>query len=552
MSWDRKTTLGMLPAQMAATKPDAIALEFGRHSWTFAELSLDVDRVAKALLHLGIQPGERCIVWLNNCPQWIQLMFALAKIGAVLVPINTRLRTADLEYVLRQSEASTLITHDQHGPVDYLAMVREIVYANECTIEGDVNSTRLPALRRLILSANEQHHGALSWNAFLGGAAQVDDASLAQRANATSLDDMLFIMYTSGTTGFPKGVMRNHHLLENHCERIAVLGTSSSDIVLNYLPLFHIFGYVDGPLMSVLVGNKQILMDKFDAPAVLRIIEQSRVTQIQGFEAHLNDLIAAQQSTPADLSSLRTGVFAAGMQSAVEITRLARRVLAPLRHITAYGMTEIGANCSLSRIDSTHEQACETSGLPCAGFDFKIVDPDTGTELPCGAAGELWVKTYNVMQGYYQAPELSAAAFSSDAWFKTGDMGLMRSDGYFRLLGRYKDMLKIGGENVDPMEVERHLLNHPEVYQAAVVGLADTRLAEVAVAFVISVPNSSLSGDALIEFCRGKIASFKIPRHIAIVETLPMTASGKVRKVELRELAEQKFPPSNPALAPKH
>ena len=535
--WDNTTHVGLLPQQAAARFGSQIGLKFEGEQWTFSELSARVDATAKALIALGVQPGDKCMVWLNNCPHWLDLLFAIAKVGAIQVPVNTRFRADDLDYVLGQSDTGYLFTHDTSGPINYLLMVRELVPI-DCTNElGSIASKNFPHLRNLVLATETHHDHALNWQQFLDAGHAVSDEELRDRAAGICLDDTLFIMYTSGTTGFPKGVMRNHRLLRNQADRLAILGTTSADVVINYLPLFHIFGYVDGPLSSMMTGNKQVLVAKFDAATALRLVELERGTQIQGFEAHLNDLVHAQREIGADLSSLRCGVFAAGMQSAVGITQVAHEVLAPLKTISAYGMTEIGANCSLSRYESTLEQRAETSGLPCPGFQFRIVEPNSGTEKPIGDAGELWVKTDNLMQGYYRAPEQTAAALSPDGWFKTGDMGVMRTDGYFRFIGRYKDMLKIGGENVDPMEVERHLLQIDGVREAAVVGFPDARLSEVAVAFVRSTNDAKLDEEFIISQCKGRIASFKTPRHVLFVDELPMTSSGKIRKVELREIA---------------
>jgi fatty-acyl-CoA synthase len=392
-------------------------------------------------------------------------------------------------------------------------------------------------MRRLVIKSDRRHPGVYSWPDVLDGAQHVDEAALRERAAAVRPTDTVFIMYTSGTTGFPKGVMRNHSLLRSMLDRHARLGITERDVIINYLPLFHIFGYVDGPLGTLIGGHRQVLTETFDADAALDLVERESGTLLHGFETHMKALADAQEARPRNISTLRTGILAVGMASAVPTAYRARRLLAPLRHLTAYGITEVGANVSMSDLDATDEQACETSGRACPGFELRVVDPDTGRDRPVGIPGELWVRTRYMMQGYYGKPEETARALDTDGWFHTGDMALLRADGYMRFVGRYKDMLKVGGENVDPMEVEGHLLRHPAVHQAAVVGYPDARLTEVAVAFVIPKDGAAITAEALIAACRGRIASFKIPRHVFLVDDLPTTSSGKIRKVDLRERA---------------
>ena len=537
--WAANLTFGDLPGEAARRFGDREALLFRDRRYSFRQISQEVDRLARGFIHIGVAPGERVCLWLTNCPEWIFAMFALARIGAVHVPVNTRFRVADLEYVLVQSEAATLITHDVSGPVDYLAMARELLPAPRDPDDRLVRTAAVPAMRRLVIKSDRRHPGVYSWPDVLDGARHVDEAVLRARAAAVRPTDTVFIMYTSGTTGFPKGVMRDHSLLRSMLDRHARLGITERDVIINYLPLFHIFGYVDGPLGTLIGGHRQVLTETFDAEAALDLVEREGATLLHGFETHMKALADAQEARPRNLSTLRTGILAVGMASAVPTAYRARRLLAPIRHLTAYGITEVGANVSMSDLDATDEQACETSGRACPGFELRVVDPETGRDRPVGVAGELWVRTRYMMQGYYGKPEETARALDTDGWFHTGDMALLRPDGYMRFVGRYKDMLKVGGENVDPMEVEGHLLRHPAVHQVAVVGYPDARLTEVAVAFVIPKDGAAITGAALIAACRGRIASFKIPRHVFLVDSLPTTSSGKIRKVDLREQARR-------------
>jgi len=468
-------------------------------------------------------------------------MFALAKIGAVHVPINTRFRTVDLAQVLERSNASTLITHDVSGPVDYLAMVHDLATLDDAGGGQRVRSTRLQDLARVIVVSDRKYPGTWSWPEVVTSATTVAPATLAARAAAVRPADTVFIMYTSGTTGFPKGVMRDHTMLAHLVDRYRRLQSTERDVFVNYLPLFHIFGYIEGPLGSMLTGYRQILTDAFDPDEALDLVEREGATHIDGFDTHLKLLIDAQEARPRNLSTLRTGVIAGGAASATPLVYRARKVLAPLRHLTAYGMTEVGATISLSFLDSTEEQACEASGAPCEGFEVRVIDPDTGRDQPRGMPGEVVVRTRYLMQGYYRDPDATVRAIDAEGWFHTGDAGILRPDGHLRFVGRYKDMIKVGGENVDPTEVESYLSTYPGVGQAAIVSYPDARLGEIGVAFIQAAPGAAVAADDLIAFCRGRIASFKIPRHVFVVDELPMTSSGKVQKARLRDAARERL-----------
>ena len=534
--WYPKRRFGDLPDEMASKFADREALVFEDERYTFAELKSAIDRAAKALLALGVERGDHVALWLNNRSEWVFLMYALAKVGAVQVPVNTRFRTNDLEYVLRQSDSAMLITHDTSGPIDYLDMVRQVV---DLPAQGDtVSDPAFPELARIVIVGEDDYDGTASWAAALAQAA-VSDAELAARAAAVDPDAPVFMMYTSGTTGFPKGVLHDHRLIRNVEERAFRMAVTENDTIMSYLPLFHAFGYSEAAMMSMATGARQVLTETFDPDEALDLIERERATIAHGFEAHMQMLCDAQEANPRDLSSLRTGVFAAGMHSATPVARRGERVMYPLKALSAYGMTEMWVGAALSALDDDAPHRLETSGYPAPGYEFRVVDPDTGEQLPDGVPGELRVKSYALMRGYHKKPKETADSYDADGWFRTGDMAEHHADGYIRFLGRFKDMLKVGGENVDPMEVEGLLLEHPAVQQVAVVGLPDRRLSEVPVAFVEPKPGAEVKSEDIIAYCRGKVASFKIPRHAVFLDEFPMTASGKIRKVELREEAKR-------------
>lgn len=535
--WFARQRLGDLPAQAAARWGAREALLFGDRRWSFAEIEAGVDAAARGLLALGVEPGERVALWMVNRPEWIFAAFAAMRIGAVLVPINTRLRTEDVAYIGGQSGAATLVIAVRSGPVDYLGMIRALAPAGVSP-----EATRLPGLKRVVALGAGEAAGTVSWEAMLARGARVDEAALARRTAAVDPEDLALLLYTSGTTGFPKGVMHTHRLVRNVTDRGFRMAITERDAIMMYLPLFHLFAFSEGMLMSMVTGARQILTDTFDAAESLALIARERATIVHGFDSHYKDLCEAHDRAPVDVTSVRTGICAAGMSSAAPIARRARRLFGPL--VSGYGMSEFGCGAAIGALDSTEEQSCEASGYPAPGYDIRVVDPETGADQPVGTPGEILVRGYTLMVGYYDKPEATAAAIGPDGFMRTGDMGLFRPDGHLRFMGRYKDMLKIGGENVDPMEVEAFLMSHPGVDVAAVVGYPDPRLSEVGVAFVRCREGRRLAEDDVLAHCRGRIASFKIPRAVFFVSEFPMTSSGKIQKVKLREEALRLRPPA--------
>ena len=525
--WFEKQTLGSLPAWAARRWGSREALCFKGRRLTFADLAAGVERAAKGLIALGIRPGDKVALWLLNRPEWIEAAFAVMKIGAVLVPINTRLRTEDVAYIVEQSDSTALILAERSGPIDYLAMVRELVPPGVAPA-----ATRLPKLRHIVLFGDEPRPDTVAWNAVLAGGASVDDAALAARADAVDPEDLAFLMYTSGTTGFPKGAMHCHRIIRNVTDRAFRLAITERDVIMMYLPLFHLFAFSEGLLTSMVSGARQVLTEGFDPAESLDLMARERATVLHGFDTHYKELMEAQERDPRDIGRIRTGIAAAGMQSSTAIARRARKVFGAL--VSGFGMSEIGVGVAIGALDSTEEQCCEASGFPAPGYEVRIVDPETGRDQPVEIPGEILARGYTLMRGYYEKPEATAAAIDTDGWLHTGDIGLLRADGHLRFMGRYKDMLKIGGENVDPMEVEAFLMTHPAVNLVAVVSLPDARLSEVGVAFVRSEPGKSLTEDDVLAHCRGRIASFKIPRRVIFVDDFPMTSSGKIQKVNLR------------------
>ena len=533
--WYPKERLGDLPAEAARRWGAREALVCDGQRWTYREFSREVDRVAKGLIALGVETGEHVALWMNNRPEWLFLTFAIAKVGAVLVPLNTRYRTDDVAYTVRQSDSGTWISVDRSGPVDYAAMLTEVLPGlvgqnpRAAAIEG------FPRLRRLVVVGESDVPGTVGWAAMLAGGEAVSDAALAARAEAVDPDEAVMIGYTSGTTGHPKGVLHTHLMIRNMRERANRIGLMFEDVIVNPLPLFHMYGFSEAGLIAVIAGCKHVLLDRFDADECMRLVEAEKGTITHGFDTHYKEYLDALERTPRDISSLRFGTFPSGMTSSARIARQVQAAMVPT--FTGWGMTETFTFATMSFGNSTPEQRADASGYPAPGFEIKVVDSETGREVAVGEEGELLIRGYMITQGYYRKPEETAEAIDGDGWLHTGDTVVLRADGHIRFVGRFKDQLRVGGENVSPAEVEAFLMAHETIDQVAVVGYPDARLGEVAVAFVVTAPGQTVTSEEIAAYCKGRIASFKSPRHVLCVDSFPMTASGKVQKHKLRVLA---------------
>ena len=518
--------MGDVPGRAARLWRDNVALVFEGDRWTHGDFAEDVEKVAKALIAVGVEHGDHVAVWMTNRPEWLHLMYAIPRVGACIVPLNTRYRTDDLAYTVVQSESKFLIALDRSGPINYGHMLTEA--REELDKAGHLKT---------IVMLGDQIQDSISWKTMLDDGGAVTDEKLQDRASDVSVEDRMMLAYTSGTTGHPKGVIHTHKPIRNTYERAMLLGHSRNDVHMSYLPLFHAYGFSEVAMMTALTGASQVLFDVFEPDIVLDAVESQRGTVLHGFDSHWADLIRAQQRHERDVTSLRVGTLPAGMESTVPTARIVQDLFCPTT--SGFGMSESWAFIASSHISDSLEQRIEASGYPMYGIEFQVRDPDSGEILGANKQGALYVKGYTVMTGYWGKPEATAEVLSPDGWLDTGDVALLRPDGHVVFIGRHKDMLKVGGENVSPAEVEGYLLEMDGVEETAVVGYPDERLVEVPVAFVVS--STDLSAEDLLERCRGRIASFKIPRHLIFVKEMPVTPSGKIRKVELREWARDQI-----------
>lgn len=534
---------GALPAIAAERWRDRVAISFKGADLSFGDLDDAVDRVARGLMALGIGRGEKVALLVTNRPEFIVAVFAIFKIGAVAVPLNTRYRDKDLAYVLEFSECKLLIAVDQSGPVDYLSIIGNVLPAAGVQAQVGV-AGRFGKLDSLVVIGDRRLPGSVSWVELIAAGADVAPAALAERAGAVKPSDTALIVFTSGTTGNPKGVMHNHGPLRACREHARLWPMEPGACALNYLPMFHLYGLSELVIGCMIAGVRQVVMEAFDAHEALALIEAQRVQIIHGFDTHYADLLRALEHKPRDVSSLVFGTFPSGMDSTIPVAREVQKRLCPT--VTGSGMSESWAWVTLSTLADSEEQRCSTSGRAMDGIEVRIVDPATRQAVPHMVPGEILYRGYSLMQGYYRDPAATARTVDADGWLHSGDQGIQRPDGFVRLLGRYKEMLRVGGENVSAAGVESELMSLvPEIGQVAVVPYPDARLSEVVAAYVVVKPGANLQAEQIQSACRGKIASFKIPRHVVFVDELPMTASGKVQRTILRERALTDVPRSD-------
>jgi fatty-acyl-CoA synthase len=528
----RDVTLGGLLTCLARALPDREALVYGdRPRFTFAALEQEARTIARGLMALGVGRGERVVLWATNVPEWVVLQFAVAKAGAILVTANTSLRARDIDYLLRQSEAATLIT---------IRGFRDVDYVDELAAIG-ATTGRIPGLERLIFLGGETPAGFTPYDAVRAAAVRVPDAELDARSASIGPDDVINMQYTSGTTGFPKGVMLSSRNIVNNGEAMGrLLGYTPDDRLCLCVPLFHCFGCVIGVLGAFTCGACLCPVVAFDPTRVLETVHRERCTALYGVPTMFLAELECPDFASYDLTSLRTGVMAGALCP----EPLMRRVMSEMHlpEITiAYGMTESSPGITMTPRDSSVAQRSQTVGPVLPELEVKIVDPATGETRAPGERGELCCRGYNVMKGYYNNPDATRAAIDADGWLHTGDEASQDPDGCFRITGRIKDIIIRGGENVAPKEIEDHLREHAAVADAYVYGVADEFFGEAVAAAVRLKPGAAgdVRPEDLIAWCKKDLAKFKVPRYVRFVSEYPMTASGKIQKYKLRQEHER-------------
>jgi fatty-acyl-CoA synthase len=490
--------------------------------YTYAELADAVERTGRAFIAAGIRPGERVGIWAPNCAEWALVQYATAKAGIILVNVNPAYRTSELEYALRQSGCRMLVAATEFKTSDYVAMVDEV--------RGE-----LPELERVVFIGRD-------WDEFVAGGESVDPGELAERQAATQFDDPINIQYTSGTTGFPKGATLSHHNILNNGFFVGEgCRFSEADRVCIPVPYYHCFGMVMGNLGCTTHGACMVVpAAAFDPEATLRTVQDERCTTLYGVPTMFIAQLEHPRFADYDLTSLRTGIMA-GSPCPVETMRRVMSEMHMEEVTICYGMTETSPVSTQSATDDPVDKRVGTVGRVHPHVEVKIVEPESGKIVPRGEPGELCTRGYSVMLGYWNDPERTAEAIDRGRFMHTGDLAVMDDEGYVNIVGRSKDMVIRGGENVYPREVEEFLMGHPDIADVQVVGVPDERYGEELMAWIVCRGGAELDREAVAEFCRGRIAHFKVPRYVQCVSEFPMTVTGKVQKFKLRERAVEEL-----------
>ncbi|MCI0863166.1 MAG: AMP-binding protein [Chloroflexi bacterium] len=541
-----RTTIGDLLDSQTERFSDRDALvhvEAGTR-FTYRELKDECDRVARGLMALGIEKGHHVGIWVTNYSEWVVAQFATAKIGAVLVTVNPSYRTHELEYVLKQSEANALILIGQFRTSDYVAMTNEVVPELKDSAPGELRCADLPYLRNVVFipppsdTGTKTPDGMWSWEDVRQKSADTSEADLTQRQASCGPDDTINIQYTSGTTGNPKGAMLTHYnLVANGYYSGEGMKFTEEDRLCIPVPFYHCFGCVLGNLACVTHGSTIVIPSEYFEPLkTLEAIQQERCTALHGVPTMFIAQLGQDRFSEFDLSSLRTGMMA-GSPCPIEVMRQVVDQMGVSEITIAYGQTEASPVITLTRTEDTLERRVSTVGTALPNVEVKLVDPETGEDIPVGEQGELLTRSFMVMKGYYNLPEASAAAIDKDGWLHTGDLATVDDEGYYRITGRLKDMIIRGGENVYPREIEEFLYTHPKIADVQVIGVPDERFVEEVMAWVMLKPGETADEDEIRDFCKGKIAHYKIPRYIKMTTEFPMTVTGKVQKFRMREMA---------------
>ena len=537
MSQLMEITVGQLLDKMAEKYPDkdAVVYPLDNVRYSYREFNDICDKVARGFIKMGIKKGDHVAIWAPNYPQWLITQFATAKIGAVMVTVNTNYKVFELEYLLKQSDSTTLILTDGFKDSNYIQHIYKLCPELKSCKPGQLNSPEFPFLKNIIYIGDKKWEGMYNWDDLYTMAEDIDQKQLDDIKKTLDIHDVINMQYTSGTTGFPKGVMLTHYNIVNNGNLIAdCMKLGPKDRLCIPVPFFHCFGCVLGIMACVTKGATIVSVKYFKPEWVMEAIQRERCTGVHGVPTMFIVILEHPDFDKYDFSSLRTGIMA-GSTCPEKVMSAVIHKMGASEITIAYGQTESSPVMTQTRTDDPIELRVSTVGRPHPHVEVKIVDPETGKDLPPGVPGEIVTRGYHIMKGYYKMKEATAEVIDEEGWLHTGDIGEMTEDGYFKVTGRLKDMIIRGGENIYPREIEEFLYTHPAVKDVQVVGVPSRIYGEEVLACIILKEGASATEEEIIEYTKKGLSRFKAPKYVKFVDRYPLTASGKVQKYKIRE-----------------
>jgi fatty-acyl-CoA synthase len=531
-------TLGGLLEKWASESPDHEFMVYPDRNlrFTYSQFNHRVNHLAKGLMSIGVKPGDKVGIWANNVPDWSTFMYATAKIGAILVTVNTSYKLTELEFLIRNADLHTLCIIDGYRDSDYVNMTFELIPELKTCVRGELVSEKFPVLRNVIFIGPQKHKGMYNTHELILLGTYLPDDELNKVKEKVNCHDVVNMQYTSGTTGFPKGVMLSHYnILNNGFATGECMQYTQADRLLVCVPLFHCFGCVLAMCAVITHGSTMVFVEDFDPLMVLASVQKEKCTALYGVPT----MFIAELNHPMfdmfDLSSLRTGIMA-GSLCPIETMNQVMEKMNCRDLIIVYGLTESSPGMTATRTTDRPEIRATTVGTNFPGVEVKVVNPETGEECAPEVQGEICCRGYNVMKGYYNNPDATANAIDKDGWLHSGDLAVKTNEGFYRITGRIKDMIIRGGENIYPREIENFLYLMPQIEMVEIAGIPDEKFGEIVGAFIKLRAGKTLTQEEVQEYCRGKISRHKIPRHVIFIDDFPKTASGKIQKYKLREM----------------
>lgn len=531
-------TIGQLLKDVANELPNNIGLEYNtrEYSLTWKELDELTDKIAKGFMSLGVQKGDKVAIWATNIPEWFLTLYATAKIGAVLVTVNTNYKIFELEYLLSQSDTKVLVCMQGFKDSNYVEIIKELV--PEINSENEfIESEKLPFLKQVIFAGNSEiPQGMIGFDSLVELGKKVSDKEYLARFNSIDCNEVVNMQYTSGTTGFPKGVMLSHRNIVNNGKTIGEgMALTSKDRLCICVPMFHCFGLVLAFLACLTNKASMVAVESYNPVVVMETLSKKQCTAVHGVPTMFIHMLEHPTFDQFDFSHLRTGIMA-GSPCPIEIMKKVVDKMNMKDIVIVFGQTEASPGCTMTTTHDTIENRVTTVGRAFPHVECKIINPETNEEMPCGEPGEFVARGYNIMQGYYKMPEATKNVIDKDGWLHTGDLCTKNKDGYYKVVGRIKDMIIRGGENIYPKEIEEYLYTVDGISDVQVVGVPSEKYGEEVMAFIILKKNSNLTEDDIKKLVKKNMARHKVPSYVKFLDKFPTTASGKIQKYKLREM----------------